>query len=103
MNLPFPSSRHCSCTTNALILSHLPSKLVIVPLLFVSSRVSIAAARARSNRCRAVMHSFEQANVEGTPRDSRILLIVKLLPVASRPWTRRTGGLANLGLLDVRI
>lgn len=92
MNLPFPSRSCCSCTRNALMLSHLPSPVSTssTPCFL---RASCTEDKVRSSRCLVVMHSLDRMTADGISTASRTAWIMRLFPVASTPWTTMVDGL----------
>lgn len=97
MNFSFPCSKCWSSTTKALMLSLRPSRLLASSSCPCSFKASFIEAIVRSRRCRVVMHSCDRTIVEGVSIASRNASTVRLLPVASTPWTTIVEGLGRLG------
>lgn len=83
------------CTTNALSVSHRPPDDDDDGDRVASS--SSTAEIVRSNRCRAVIHSWHLIMTYEILMVCRMAFTMELLPVASTPWTTSAAGLGMVG------
>lgn len=80
----------CRCTVKTLTFSHLGYGVSCAP------RLVVTVVPMRSVSCRAVMHSCEAMSEKVLPLLWRSVRVMRVLPVASRPCTRKACGLGVL-------